>query len=107
MAALALAACDEEPAGNTLVEPVPARVSFDIDSVVVEVGSEVTLSPRVYDQSGSPMSYPPPGFTVRWSTSDSRIATVNEGIIRGIRTGRISVGVQVGTASAGMRLIVN
>ena len=100
------AACDYKATPSMFSEEeIIGRVALG-DSVTVVVGDTVSLVPRIYDVRGTPLDrYRLPGGQVlNWSTSDVRIATVNDGLVRGVGPGRAVIGVSVGGMSAGARV---
>ena len=108
-ALLGLAACEYEatpgPVGS---EEVIGRVSLGGDSVTVAIGDTVSLNVTVYDVRGSPMDRfrLPGGQVLVWNTSNVNIATVADGLVRGVGPGRAiisaSAGGQLGAARVGV-----
>lgn len=81
-----LAACNQGGAEVTSIE-------FDQAEVSVNVGQEVTLSYTVFPQ-GADTS------VARWISSDPSIATVNNGVVKGIKDGKAGIRVTVGDKSS-------
>ena len=75
---LALSGCKEEETGSKIIISVSGANS-------VYIGEEITLSAKV-DGSEEP---------VQWSSSDETIATVNEGVVKGIKEGKVIIKMQV------------
>ena len=108
-ALLGLAACKYEatpgPAG---AEEIIGRVSLGGDSVTVAIGDTVSLNAFIYDIRGTLMDrYRLPGGQVLvWNTSNVNIATVADGLVRGVGPGRAiisaSAGGQLGAARVGV-----
>ena len=92
-----------EPSGLNYQEPVVGRVVIEADSVMVEVGKEVVVNVSVYDQSGRPM----PRSLAQWNTADRRVATVVEGVVKGVTVGRTTLGASAGGVSTGVRVRVD
>jgi uncharacterized protein YjdB len=104
-AVLGLAACDYKPSGPLGAEEIIGRLSMG-DTVTVTVGDTVSLIPRIYDIRGTPLDRYrlPNGQVLVWSTSNANIATVADGLVRGVSPGRAVIGVTVGGLSAGARV---
>lgn len=65
-----------------------ARVSVSPASVEIAAGKSTTLEARVFDAAGNLLL----GRPVTWSSSDTRIATVDQaGVVRGVRRGTVVV----------------
>ena len=61
-----------------------ARVTVTPADVQIDAGKSVTLTARVYDANGNILT----GRPVVWSSSDTRIVTVDQsGVARGVRRG--------------------
>lgn len=75
---LALSGCEEEETGSKIIISVSGANS-------VYIGEEITLSAKV-DGSEEP---------VQWSSSDEEVATVNEGVVKGIKEGKVIIRMQV------------
>ena len=75
---LALSGCEEEETGSKIIISVSGANS-------VYIGEEITLSAKV-DGSEEP---------VQWSSSDEEVATVNEGVVKGIKEGKVIIKMQV------------
>ena len=86
-------------------EEIIGRVALG-DSVTVLVGDTVSLVPRVFDVRGVLLDRYrlPNGQVLSWTTSDVRIATVSDGLVRGVGPGRAIIGVSVAGMSAGARV---
>ncbi len=73
----------------TVVEPGPqvipvTGVSISQSSKTIELGEEFTLTATVTPYNATDK-------TVRWSTSDASIATVNNGVVRGVGVGEAEI----------------
>ncbi len=94
---LGTSACDykatPDPVGS---ENVIGRVSLGGDSVTVAIGETVTLQAYVYDVRGTPMDVTRLPSTISWASSDVRIATVADGLVRGVGPGRAIISASVG-----------
>lgn len=87
-----LAACEQS------TEPrVPTELQVDRVSVSLQVGDTVTVEAFVVDQDGRAFDVPPAGFEVAWTSQDLSVATVENGLIRGIGTGQTTVRATAGT----------
>ena len=103
------AGCADEPSAPVVEEPVVVgRVSLGVDSVTVKVGTTVTITAAVFDTKGRQLDRLPDGGTISWSTTDVRIATVNDGIVTGVGPGRAIItaraGGQLGATRVGVEL---
>jgi len=90
---VALLACG----GGESVTPTPvlaraASVRITPPGGPIEPGGSITLDAVVRDQSGALLA----GKTLSWSSSNDNVATVSSGgVVSGIRTGTVSIGVTV------------
>jgi len=72
---------------SVLLVPV-AKVTVSPSSVSVGVGKSTTLTARVTDAAGNILT----NRTVTWSSSDTRLATVDQlGVVRGVRHGTVVI----------------
>ena len=109
VALLGTVACDYEATPGPLgAEEIIGRVSLGGDSVTVAIGDTVSLTATVYDIRGTPMDRYrlPNGQVLVWATSNVNIATVADGLVRGVGPGRAiisaSAGGQIGAARVGV-----
>lgn len=77
-----------------------SRVTLTPSDVTVKAGKTATLVARVMDADNNPLT----GRTVNWSSSDTRIATVDQsGVVRAVRRGNATITAtsegKLGTAS--------
>ena len=103
---LGAGACEYKATPSSFAEEeVIGRVAMG-DTVTVVVGDTISLNPRIFDVRGVLLDRYrlPNGQVLSWSTSDARIATVADGLVRGVSPGRAVIGVSVGGLSAGARV---
>ena len=74
-------------------------VSLNYKRIVVDVGQSRTVTAYIYPSNATNKS-------ARWSSSDTSIATVNNGVITGHKAGTTMVSVRVGGASASVEVVV-
>ena len=84
--------------------PTPNRVEVTPATALVDVGSSFRLTATVFDTRGNVI----PGAPVAWTSSDTRIATVDDGgRVRGVREGSVIITAtsadKAGTAAVGVR----
>ena len=87
VAMLSLAACDNAVVAPTLVAPAVTTVSINVTAAQIEVGRTITITPTVKDQRDSVMT----GRTVIWSSSNTAVATVSNGVVTGVAKGQSTV----------------
>ena len=84
--------------------PTVQRVEVTPAAATIEAGGSFTLTATVYDTRGNVIASAP----VNWTTSDSRIATVDgEGRVRGHRAGNVTITASVGSVAGTSRIRVN
>ena len=91
VAIFSLSACDNAPVAPTLVAPAVTTVSINVTAAQIEVGRTITITPTVKDQRDSVMT----GRTVLWSSSNTAIATVSNGVVTGVSKGQVTIQVTV------------
>ena len=86
----------------TVMRPTPARVAISPRAGSVKAGETTTLTARVQDRTGAPLSDP-----VSWRSSNSGFATVdNAGRVRGVRGGDVYIMAVAGGATDSVRVTV-
>lgn len=85
--ALAASGCDD-PA-----RPAPAAaVELAAEDSVLDVGDSLVVAAAVWDAQGRPLA----GRAVAWSSSDTLVATVHAGVVKGRAPGRATITAAVG-----------
>ena len=87
IAVFSLAACDNAVVAPTLVAPAVTTVSINVTAAQIEVGRTITITPTVKDQRDSVMT----GRTVIWSSSNTSVATVSNGVVTGVAKGQVTI----------------
>ena len=82
-----LAACDNAVVAPTPVTPAVTTVSINVTAVQIEVGRNITITPTVKDQRDSVMT----GKTVTWSSTNTSVATVTNGVVTGVTKGQATI----------------
>ena len=100
----ALAGCDD-PAGTTGAGCQPASSSIRAAFSLAD-GDTLRLSAVVLDQEGKSFEQLPAGVQLRWSTSDSAVATVRDGLVSALRRGSVRVDARAGDAAASTAVTV-
>ena len=67
----------------SVISPPKAEISLDQASVAMDAGTEITLGAVVVDPEGNPIS----DAIIEWNSSDERVVSVENGIVRGIEGG--------------------
>ena len=67
----------------SVISPPKAEISLDQTSVAMDAGTEITLGAVVVDPEGNPIS----DAIIEWNSSDERVVSVENGIVRGIEGG--------------------
>ena len=87
----------------TVVPPTVQRVEVTPATATIETGSSFRLTATVYDTRGNVI----PGPSVAWTSSDTRVATVDgDGRVRGERQGIVTIMATSGSASGTSRITV-
>ncbi len=82
---MVLTACDRQPGTSTEPEPVKvASVSFASTPAVLEVGDTFTFQVVVLPENAADKR-------VTWLSSDPKVATVTEGVVKAIATGSTTI----------------
>jgi hypothetical protein len=90
-AILLLSACDDG------VQPLtPTSLRLSVTSVQLQPGDTTVVTATILDQHGSPMTPPPVGYAVAWTSSAPDIVWVEGGIIRGFSAGSATIHVTAG-----------
>ena len=97
-----LVACDD-PARPARV---PTRIELHPRSISLADGDTLRLSAVVLDQEGKPLEPLPAGAPLEWSTSDSAVATIRDGLVSALRRGSVRVDAQAGDAAASAEVTV-
>ena len=87
-----LAACDQGGAEVTSVE-------FDQAEVSVNVGQEISLTYTVFPQGANTAD-------ATWLSSDPSVATVNNGVVKGIKEGNAAIRISIGDKRSQCRVTV-
>ena len=90
MAALAVTACDDGLPSEA-ASGQPTSVRLNMDAVQLLVGEDTTVSATLYDRNNQPTADPSGAYRLTWSSSDSDVASVVNGVIRAIGIGRATV----------------
>jgi len=86
----------------TVSRPAPAAIAITPRPSSLTVGEEATLSARVRDRAGLPLSY-----HIVWRSSNAGVASVDDaGTVRGVRRGDATVVAVAGAAADSVRLSV-
>lgn len=83
--------------GSTTVNVTSVILNYK--RIVVSVGQSRTVTAYIYPSNAT-------NKTTSWSSSDASIATVNNGVITGHKTGTTTVTVQVGGKTASVEVVV-
>lgn len=67
----------------TVAETPKAQVSIDRSTAELNAGTEITLEVTVSDASGTPVG----DVKILWTSSDETVATVSDGVVRGLEGG--------------------
>jgi uncharacterized protein YjdB len=102
IAVFSLAACDNAVVAPTLVAPAVTTVSINVTAAQIEVGRTITITPTVKDQRDSVMT----GRTVIWSSSNTAVATISNGVVTGVSKGQVTVQATVEGKVAGATIFV-
>jgi hypothetical protein len=102
-----LAGCYEVPTRDPVSsETVIGRVTLGGDSLTVVIGESITVQASVYDVRGTPLdpNRLPGGQVLLWNTTNVNIATVADGLIRGVGPGRAIISANAGGQFAAVRV---
>lgn len=98
--ALTLAACGGGGGGSTTPPPpdtTPASINLSVSgAVTLTSGNTITVTATVLNRSGTPVQ----GAQVTWSSSNTQVATVENGLITGVLVGTTSVTASVGSVTS-------
>lgn len=98
--------CSDSGTTPVVEERVPASIVLNESEVVIDDGGAVQLRAELRDQKGERFETLPPGVTLRWSSSDSMVASVIDGLVSAQRPGSAEVAVQAGELRAGATIRV-
>ena len=98
-----LAACADDPVIRPR-EVIIGGISLGVDSVTVSIGESITLVATVSDISGIALQRLPNGENVDWRSSNVDIATVVDGVVRGVSPGRAIIQARAGGLLAAARV---
>lgn len=88
--------CSDSGTTPVVEERIPTSIVLDESEVVLDDGGAVQLRAELRDQRGERFETLPPGVTLRWSSSDSVVASVTDGLVSAQRPGTAKVTVNVG-----------
>ena len=72
----------------------PRRIELDKSGFIyIPVGGQLTVNAQVFDQDDDPME----GVELEWSSNNTSVATVSNGVIDGLRAGKATVQVKAGS----------
>jgi uncharacterized protein YjdB len=87
VAALGLTACEETVVAPAPFVPAVTTVSLNVTAAQIEVGRTVNITATVKDQRDSVMT----GKVVTWSSSNTPVATVANGVVTGVTKGQATI----------------
>lgn len=87
IAILNLVGCDNAVVAPTPVVPVVTAVSLNVAAAQIEVGRTINITPTVKDQRDSVLT----GKTITWSSSNTPVATVSNGVVTGVTKGQATI----------------
>lgn len=98
-----LPACDRSGTGP---EPAPAQIWLSRTELALNDGATDTLTYSVRDAQGNVVDGLPSGASVTWSSSDTTVVAVQQGVVTARHPGQAEVSASVGTARAIARVTV-
>jgi uncharacterized protein YjdB len=82
--------------------PVATAIAFSVQDIrLVSLGAGAMVTATVLDQNGKPLN-----AAVAWSSSDTAIATVSDGLVTAIRNGNATVTARSGAAMRSLPVLV-
>jgi len=90
--ALSITACTEEAVITAPVTPAVTTVSLNVTATQLEIGRTINITPTVKDQRDSVMR----DQTVAWSSNNTSVATVVNGLVTGVSKGQATITAAVG-----------
>jgi len=87
LAALGLTACEEAVVAPTPFVPAVTAVSLNVTAAQIEVGRTINITATVKDQRDSVMT----GKVVTWSSNNTPVATVANGVVTGVTKGQATI----------------
>jgi uncharacterized protein YjdB len=90
--ALSIPACTEEAVVTAPVTPAVTTVSLNVTATQLEIGRTINITPTVKDQRDSVMR----DQTVAWSSNNTSVATVVNGLVTGVSKGQATITAAVG-----------
>lgn len=90
---------NQNPGGSTTTQPVVTSISLNFKKVNIAVGAKKTVIAYVNPSNAV-------NGNVSWSSSDNSIATVNNGVITGVKAGTAYVTASAGGKSAKVEVVV-
>jgi hypothetical protein len=103
-AAILFLSCAGDPYSTPDRRIVVGRISLPGDSFTVAIGKTVLLQATAVDQRGALLTRLPNGENLQWTSSDITIATVQDGLVTGVRPGRSIITVRGGGQLAAARV---
>lgn len=97
-----LPACDRSGTGPEH----PAEISLSRTELVLNDGAVDTLTASVKDAAGDVLDRLPSGASVTWSSSDTTVIAVQQGVVTARHPGQAEVSASVGTLRASARVTV-
>lgn len=86
--------------------PVPSQLTLTLPELILSDGASVTLAFVLRDQSGAVMERPPADAMPVWTSSDTVIASVQDGVVVARHPGMTTVSVAVGSLEAHANVVV-
>lgn len=86
--------------------PVPSQLTLTLPELILSDGASVTLAFVLRDQSGAVMERPPADAMPVWTSSDTVIASVQDGVVVARHPGMTTVSVAVGPLEAHANVVV-
>lgn len=80
LVALIIVSCKPEPEAEQELIIQVTNLELDKTSAVIEAGSSITITATVFPDDASDK-------TITWTTSDEAIATVENGVVTGLKEG--------------------
>jgi hypothetical protein len=100
-----LVACGDLTGGGSS-QPVPSRIVLSQPALSLDDESAAELTAGILDQRGNAIVQPPAGFALSWTSGDSAVAHVRNGMVQALRPGSTFIRVSAGALSDSARVTV-